>query len=161
MKPIREDRHGRPRDTGSSAKPHRVLLIEDHPSMAEATADFLQFYGLEVRIASTGEEALGMVSAFQPEIVLCDVNLPDMTGLDVARALRAIPDAKSALIVIHTAMTEGDLRLLGLARDMDASVNMFLSKPLTDENLCVLLSKLEVLQRSQGRRPGPNKKLTC
>jgi len=119
---------------------YRVLLIEDHPSLAEAMADFMQTYGLEVRIASTGEEALGMVSAFQPQIVLCDVNLPDMAGPDIAQALRATPGAKDALIVIHTAMTERDVRL---RRDIDASVNIFLPKPLTDEKLCGLLTELE------------------
>ena len=119
---------------------YRVLLIEDHPSLAEAMADFMQSYGLEVRIASTGEEALGMVSAFQPQIVLCDVNLPDMAGPDIAQALRATPGAKDALIVIHTAMTERDLPL---CRDTNASVNMFLPKPLTDEKLRGLFSALE------------------
>src|SRR5215475_2163012 len=119
---------------------YRVLLIEDHPSLAEAMTDFMQTYGLEVRIASTGEEALRVVSAFHPQIVLCDVNLPDMAGPDIAEALRATPGAKDALIVIHTAMTERDLPL---CRDINASVNMFLPKPLTDEKLCSLLSELE------------------
>src|SRR5262245_339185 len=119
---------------------YRVLLIEDHPPLAEAMADFMQTYGLEVRIASTGKEALRMVSAFRPQIVLCDVNLPDMPGPDLAQSLRATPGAKDALIVIHTAMSERDLTQ---CRAINAPVNMFLPKPLTEEKLCGLLSELE------------------
>src|SRR5262245_51467390 len=99
--------------------------------MAEATAELMQSDGLEVLIASTGDSGLEMAAVFQPEIVLCDMSLPDMTGLDVARALRAIPAAKDALIVMHTAFAERDLRTF--ERQADNSANMFKSKPLTRE----------------------------
>jgi CheY-like chemotaxis protein len=154
MKPIREEDPGRARNARSSDAPHRVLLIDDHLPLAEATAEFMQDSGLEVRIASTGEEALGMVSTFRPEIVLCDLNLPDMPGSDVARVLRGTPGAKDALIVIHTAMHENDLP--EACSGTDAPVNMYLSKPLTDEKLRRLLSELETLQRPHGRGPAPS-----
>jgi CheY-like chemotaxis protein len=50
-----------------------------------------------------------MAPAFQPEIVLCDFYLPDIPGLDVARAVRAIPGVESAVIAMHSAMSESDL----------------------------------------------------
>jgi CheY-like chemotaxis protein len=131
--------------------PYRVLLIEDHALLAEATAELMRFEGLEVRIASTGKVALELAAAFQPEIVLCDLRLPDMLGLDVARALRAGPGMKHALIAMHTAMSESDLRVL--ERHTDAPVNVFLSKPLTVEKIEALVSQLEVLQRSATPRP--------
>jgi len=65
-----------------------------------------------------------MAEAFQPEIVLCDMSLPDMTGLDVARAVRAIPGAKEALIAMHTAFAERDLRTF--EGQSDESVNVLL-----------------------------------
>src|SRR5262250_2222221 len=113
--------------------PHRVLLIEDHEPLAEATAEFMRAWGLEVRIASTGSTAVEMAEAFKPEIVLCDMRLPDMPGLDVAQALRATSGAKDALIVMHTAMTERDLRLV--ERHADSPVNLFFPKPLTTKKL--------------------------
>jgi CheY-like chemotaxis protein len=119
----------------------RVLLVDDHAPLAEATAEFMRGKGFDVRIASTGREALEMAAAFQPEIVLCDIHLPDMPGLDVARALRAIPGVKSAVIAMHTAMAQSSLRSL---RDADAPVNLFLSKPITEENIDALISQIRL-----------------
>jgi CheY-like chemotaxis protein len=127
----------------SRTRHHRVLLIEDHAELAEATAEFMRSEGLEVRVASTGDSGLKMAGAFQPQIVLCDMSLPDMTGLDVARALRAIPGTKDALIAMHTALDERDLRTF--QRQQEESVNVFLSKPLTPEKLDTILSHVNVL----------------
>ena len=118
----------------------RVLLIEDHAPLAEATAEFMRSKGLDVRIASTGREALETATAFHPEIVLCDVRLPDMSGLDVARALREMPGAKEAVIGMHSALIESDLDTQSL--QAVAAVNLFLSKPLTEEKLNALISVL-------------------
>ena len=63
----------------------RVLLIEDHAPLAEATAEFIRSKGLDVRIASTGREALETAAVFHPEIVLCDLSLPDMPGPESSR----------------------------------------------------------------------------
>jgi len=122
-----------------------VLLVEDHAPLAEAMAEFMRSQGLEVWIASTGTNALEIAPAFKPEIVLCDMRLPDMAGLEVARALRATVTS-DALIAMHTALTESDLHVI--KRYTDASVNVFVSKPLTKEKLDSLLSQLEVLQSS-------------
>jgi CheY-like chemotaxis protein len=119
----------------------RVLLIEDHELIAEAIADFIRSKGLDVRIASTGLEALETAAAFYPEIVLCDMRLPDMPGTDVARALRAAPGTKEAVIAMHTAMNERDLG--ALARHVGPAVNMFLPKPITEEQLDTLISLLK------------------
>jgi CheY-like chemotaxis protein len=125
---------------------HRVLLIEDHAPLAEATAEFMRLAGLDVRIASTGEEALKMATASLPEIILCDVRLPDIPGPDVVRALRTLPGAKHTLIAMHSAGQESGFRVS--ESGSDSSVNVFLSKPLTEEKLAVLIRELEVLQSS-------------
>jgi len=130
-------------------KAHRVLLVEDHAPLAEATAEFMRSAGLEVRIASSGQDALTEAAAFQPEIVLCDMRLQDMSGLAVARALRTIPGASRALIAMHSAMTETDLPML---ERIDApEVNLFLTKPLTETKLETLISRLHAFQRAARR----------
>ena len=128
-----------------------MLLIEDNAELAEATAEFLRSEGLEVLIAATGNSGLEMAEAFQPEIVLCDISLPDMAGLDVARVLREAPGTKDALIVMHTALSERDLRTF--ERQPVESVNLFLPKPLTPEKLDTILARLNVLQRSRVSPP--------
>ena len=128
--------------TPSSQRTVRLLLIEDHAGLAEATAEYLRSEGLEVRIAESGEEALETAGVFQPEIVLCDLSLPDMSGLDVARALRANPDTKDAVMALYSAMAESDVRTL--ERQVNPNeVNLFLSKPLTEDKLNKLLAGLD------------------
>jgi CheY-like chemotaxis protein len=127
--------------------PPRLLLVEDNALLAEITAEFLSDAGLEVRIVESGEEALAMARVFQPEIILCDMGLPDMSGLDVARALRANPNTNYAVFALHSAISDVELR--ALEREIDADeVNLFLSKPLTQQKLDRLLSALEVMRES-------------
>lgn len=142
---------GKPRPTRLiRLERHRVLLVEDHAPLAEATAEFMRTAGLEVRIASSGRDALNAVAAFKPEIVICDMNLPDMHGLDVARAMRTTPAGKNALIAIHSAFSQGELRVFE-RHSSEPAVNLFLSKPLTEEKLDALIAQLQV-QHSAGRR---------
>jgi CheY-like chemotaxis protein len=119
---------------------HRVLLVEDHEPLAEATAEFIREKGLEVRIAANGREALELASIFKPEIVLCDMRLPDMPGFEVAQELRTMPGAKDAVIAMHTAMNDTDLQILG--QGANTAVDLFLSKPITAEKLDTLIAKL-------------------
>ena len=126
--------------SAASQPAHRVLLIEDHPDLAVATAEFLRTIGLEVRIASSGHEGLNSAAAFKPAIVLCDLNLPDMEGLDVLRALRLSPATKDALLAIHTAKSDMEIRMF--ERMQRPEVNLVLSKPLTVEKLDRLLAEL-------------------
>jgi DNA-binding response OmpR family regulator len=116
----------------------RVLLVEDHASLAQATAEFLKAYGLDVRIANSGEEALDAAAEFRPEIVVCDMRLPDLSGLDVARTLRARCETSNAVLAISTALSDGELRFLGANAHRD--VDLFLPKPLSEAGIRTLLA---------------------
>jgi CheY-like chemotaxis protein len=125
----------------------RLLLIEDNVELAQVTAEFLGDAELEVRIAESGEEALAIARAFRPEIILCDMTLRDMSGLDVAGAFRANPDMKHVLFALHSALSDVELR--ALEREIDADeINLFLSKPLTQQKIDRLLAALEVMRKS-------------
>ena len=103
----------------------RVLLVEDDPDLAEATAAFLEAEGLHVRTAQSGREALEIASAYEPQLVLCDLTLPDMSGMEVVRELRSNPLAHPAYVVILTARS--------MAESKSADVDAFIMKPLTIE----------------------------
>ena len=107
----------------------RVLLVEDDPDLAEATAEFLRLEALDVRIAVSGRDALENVAAFRPQLVLCDLNLPDMTGFELVRSLRSNPSSKGTYIAILTAMRERDLT--GRPEAGDQHADAYISKPLT------------------------------
>ena len=124
----------------------RVLLVEDNADAAEVTALFIGASGLEVLIASSGQDALEIAGTFHPEIVLCDLTLPDMSGLDVLQAMRSQESIKDALLVIFTARGERDLKQLERTVDPSA-VDVFLSKPITREALDMLLSQLHGSRR--------------
>jgi CheY-like chemotaxis protein len=134
----------RPGGRPSPSPAPRLLLIEDHRSLAEATAEFLRHEGFDVRVAPSGGEALQIAAEFLPEIVLCDMSLPDMSGIEVAQALRASPTTKKVLFAMHTAMSDADLA--GYERLVSkAEVNLFLSKPLTEKKLETLLDALAAM----------------
>ena len=129
---------------------HRLLLVEDHDCLAEATAEFIRGEGLEVQVVGCGRDALEVAPTFQPEIVVCDMGLPDMNGLEVAWALRSNLRAKSPVIAIWSAMTDGDL--VAFERSGHSKVvDLFLSKPLTPEKLERLLSALNPLRRAASK----------
>jgi CheY-like chemotaxis protein len=119
--------------------PH-LLLVEDHAGLANATAEFLRLSGMEVQIAECGDRALKVAAAFRPQIVLCDLSLPDMSGLDVVRRLRAEPVTQNAVFAVFTAMGEADI---GMFEETFAEeVDLFLSKPITDSKVNELFSRL-------------------
>jgi CheY-like chemotaxis protein len=118
----------------NSHVPVRVLLVEDHPDLAAVTAEFLAAKGLNVRTALSGRDALDTASVFQPELVLCDLNLPDMSGLNVADELRSNPLTRRAYVVIVSASAglEADAARFG--------VDAFAVKPLTSEVVRTLVN---------------------
>ena len=112
------------------------------------TAEFLRGAGLDVRIADSGKAALVTSMAFRPDIVLCDFRLPDMSGLDVARHIRANPETKNALFALQSAMDPADIRTVDRRAD---GVDMFFLKPLTESVLAELLARFATRVRV---RPG-------
>ena len=67
----------------------RVPVVDDNPASAETLAEVLEMLGHEVEVAFDGPSALAKARANPPEIVICDIGLPGMSGCDVAKALRA------------------------------------------------------------------------
>jgi CheY-like chemotaxis protein len=122
------------------------LLIEDHSELAEVTAEILCSDGMDVRIASSGQEALETATVFRPEIILCDLFLPDMSGLDLARALRSKPETRDAVIGLHTALPVRELSELEDQANA-TEVDLFLTKPLTGEKVDKLFARLALRRR--------------
>ncbi|MBS1120171.1 MAG: histidine kinase [Deltaproteobacteria bacterium] len=68
---------------------HRVLVVDDYPDSAEIACTLLGILGHDTRLATCGREAIEEATQFDPDIVILDIGLPDITGYDVARTLRA------------------------------------------------------------------------
>ena len=68
---------------------HRVLVVDDHPDSAEASCILLTLLGHEACAVTSGTEALVEVERWHPDIVICDIDLPDISGYEIARKLRS------------------------------------------------------------------------
>jgi PAS domain S-box-containing protein len=80
----------------------RVLVVDDNTDSADSLATLLQLSGHEVRAEYSGAAALQMAATYQPEVVLCDIGMPVMDGLEVARRLRQRLDMSKVVLVAMT-----------------------------------------------------------
>jgi CheY-like chemotaxis protein len=118
-----------------------VLIVDDHHDSREMLAEYFAFHGFRVRVASTGQQALAAAAATKLDVVLLDLMLPDINGIEVVERLRALPGARSVPIVMHTAAVLGDVR----QRVSAAGVTMFIPKPSPIEH--VVLQVLSLVHR--------------
>jgi CheY-like chemotaxis protein len=81
----------------------RVLLVEDAPFLRYAFGRLLKFHGFEVMEANDGEEALSCVENFRPQLVVTDLTMPVMGGVEMIRRLRSNPNTRDLPIVAITA----------------------------------------------------------
>jgi two-component system CheB/CheR fusion protein len=84
------------------SRPRRILVIEDNLDAAETLRDMLELWGHVVAVAHAGRQGIERASSFEPEIVLCDIGLPEMDGYEVARAMRADARVGSPVLVALT-----------------------------------------------------------
>jgi CheY-like chemotaxis protein len=115
-----------------------VLLVEDNPTNIEVIGDYLQFNGYTLVIATNGVDALIKSEESNPDLILMDIQMPVMNGLEATRRLRADPRFVSTPIISLTALAmDGD-------RDscLEAGANDYISKPVI---LKELLEKIEQL----------------
>jgi DNA-binding response OmpR family regulator len=118
----------------------RVLIVEDDDDIAQVLQRSLRLEGYETRIAGDGEAALGAANDFVPDLVVLDLGLPKIDGMDVARRLRASDDVPILMLTARDAL---ESRVEGL----DAGADDYLVKPFERQEL---LARLRALLR---RRP--------
>jgi two-component system alkaline phosphatase synthesis response regulator PhoP len=118
-----------------------ILVVDDEPKIATLARDYLEQAGFRVHIAGDGQTALAAFRHDKPDLVVLDLNLPGMDGLDVCRALRR--DSDVPIIMLTARVDEAD-RLIGLELGADD----YIVKPFSPREL-VARSKA-VLRRVQG-----------
>jgi DNA-binding response OmpR family regulator len=125
----------------ASARPVRVLVVEDDEEIAQVLQRSLRLEGYEVKLAEDGVRALEESHAFLPDVVVLDLGLPRLDGIDVARRLRE--DGDDVPILILTARDAVESRVEGL----DVGADDYLVKPFERQEL---LARMRALLR---RRP--------
>src|SRR5579864_233057 len=94
-----------------------VLVVEDEPAIADVVSRYLERAGYETAIAVTGRDALGRAETGRPDVVVLDLMLPDIDGLEVMRRLRR--DDRRGAIILLTARGEESDRIVGLRLGAD------------------------------------------
>ncbi|MBX3027844.1 response regulator [bacterium] len=104
----------------------RILVIEDDPASLELMRYLLHAFGHEVRLAMDGMAGLSSAHRERPEIIVCDVQLPDVDGLEIARRLKADPAMRDIPLVAVTASAMvGDRRSV-----LAAGFDLYIAKPI-------------------------------
>ena len=115
----------------------RILLAEDNEINREVALELLNSVGLETDTAINGREVLEMVGRKAYDLVLMDIQMPEMDGLEATQALRRLPDWSSRPILAMTANAFNEDR----QRCLDAGMNDFISKPVDPEMFFAVLDK--------------------
>lgn len=112
-------------------------MVDDHPGNLKLLSFILEKQGHEVRVAGDAAQALSVLEAFQPELVLMDLQLPGMDGLELTRLLKANPAHRGIVIVAVTASAmKGDEQ-----RATDAGCDGYVTKPLDTRALPELVQR--------------------
>jgi CheY-like chemotaxis protein len=115
----------------------RVLVVDDNADAADALQALLQWSGCEVRCAYDGESALLLADQFDPEVVLLDLALPDISGYEVLRRMRATNNVQPAVVALTGYAQPADV-----ARMEQAGFDRILRKPVDVDTVVALVSSL-------------------
>jgi signal transduction histidine kinase len=127
--------NGSPPTVGSSLD---IVVVEDNDDIADVLAEWLAELGHGVRVARTGKRAVELVREQTPDLVICDLGLPDLDGVEVCRQVRRLPLEHQPVMVALTGWgREGDVRAT-----REAGFEHHLVKPVATEKLQALLGKI-------------------
>ena len=109
----------------------KILIIEDQPLMRKNLATILEMEGFQVVLAENGQRGVALAKSESPDLILCDVMMPELDGFGVLRALRSQPATATMPLVFLTA--KGDK--LDQRTGMNLGADDYLTKPATREDL--------------------------
>lgn len=116
----------------------KILLVEDHPANVEMLTMGLEFLGYAVTVAGDGNEAVEMAASQLPDLIVMDILLPNMNGLEAASRIRSNPKTKTIPILAATALAmPGDME-----KCLESGCDAYLAKPFTPKQLAAAIEKL-------------------
>lgn len=128
-----------------------ILVVDDNPLNLKLTRILLAAHGYEVRTAMDSKEALAVLNSFQPRLILMDIQLPGMNGLELTRRLKADPATRDIVVLALTAYAmKGDEH-----RAREAGCNGYIAKPIDTRSLAAVVREYLERQDGQSRAAGP------
>jgi len=130
----------------------RILIVEDDPDIAQLVAHYLAKAGYTTERIASGRDALASIAAKPPDLVILDLMLPQVDGLEVCRAVRSDKHTAAVPIIMLTARSEESERIVGLELGADD----YLAKPFSPNEL---VARVRALLRRAQRAPSPSRRL--
>lgn len=121
---------------------HHILIVDDQPELAGMIAHMLGDAGYTTRIAPGGREALAETLASPPDLIVSDVNMPDMDGFELAAMLKSDPATATIPIIMLSAQDGRASRMIGL----ESGAEDYLSKPVDPAELLAKIRNLLLLR---------------
>lgn len=132
-----DDEWGRRYIDPEIAASRKILLAEDNETNVSFTRDFLESCGYQVFVATNGKEVLQKVEEISPDLILMDIQMPHLNGIEATQLLRSDPRFATLPIIALTAFAmQGDRE-----RFLDAGMNEYLSKPVSLRKLEQVLAR--------------------
>ncbi|USR90566.1 response regulator transcription factor [Phormidium yuhuli AB48] len=129
--------------------PKRLLLIDDDPNLILLVKDFLEFRGYEVTAAENGREALEILEETIPELIICDVMMPEMDGYGFVQKVRENPKTSWVPVIFLSAKGQSQDRVKGL----NTGADVYMVKPFEpDELVAQVESSLQQAARLMARK---------
>ncbi len=152
MKPIEASPKSRlsPMKENSQKDSKKLLLIDDDPNLILLVKDYLEFRGYQVMTAENGREALDILEQNIPDMIICDVMMPEMDGYALVKHIREEPRTNRIPVLFLSAKGQSQDRVKGLNEGAD----VYMVKPFEPEELVAQVeSSLDQIKRWQQGRP--------
>ncbi|MFM1876765.1 MAG: hypothetical protein RL266_2502 [Bacteroidota bacterium] len=125
----------------------KVLIVDDEPDIIELVTYILEKEGIQVVSARNGLEGIEVAEAEDPDLVILDVMMPDMDGIEVCNKLRSMPKFGSTLISFLTARSEDYSQIAGF----EAGADDYITKPIRPKTL---VARINAILKRKRTRPG-------
>ena len=126
---------------------YRILLVDDEPDILEFLGYNLRKEGYAVFSATNGREAMKIAQETQPHLIILDVMMPEMDGIETCREIRQIPSLQKSIIIFLTARNEDYSQIAGF----EAGADDYIAKPVKPK---ILIIKIKALLRRYGNHEG-------
>jgi CheY-like chemotaxis protein len=117
--------------------PHsgRIVVIDDNVDLADMFGSLCDILGYQVEVCYSGSTGLDVIQKFLPQVIFCDINMPGMSGLEVAKRLRKLREIPYPLLVAVTAESGSNL----IDNILSAGFDLYLGKPTDIQIVTALL----------------------
>ncbi len=129
----------------SNKQTHKVLVVDDEPDIVELLQYNLSKEGYEVKTATDGKKAIEIARDFQPHLILMDIMMPQMDGVETGRRLRELPEMNTTFIIFLTARSEEYSEVAAF----DIGADDYITKPIKPR---ALMSRISALFRRESKK---------